>query len=226
MSRLISNFKFQISNYKRNKGFTLIELIVVMAVFLLIMGTAISIFISIVSHQKRILAKQELLNQTSYFIEYMGKGLRMAVKDPDGVCLGTVGAVYKLEDYDSVNRIWKGIKFINASDDNACQKFCLDNSTLENPVLKEIKNSAGNWDCGTGTNVTSTNLKINLLSFAFNGVLPGPPAGINDGYVVPLSDSDLNQPRVTIALDVKIQGDSNQLSTKIQTTVSQRDLNK
>ena len=59
-----------------NKGFTLIELIVVMTVFLLVIGAAMGIFISIVQNQKKILSEQELLNQISYVEEYMSKALR------------------------------------------------------------------------------------------------------------------------------------------------------
>lgn len=209
---------------KFSKGFTLIELIVVMAVFLLIMGTAIGIFISIVSHQRIILAQQELLNQTSYFIEYMTKGLRMAGKAQTSECIGE-GYVYQLEDYDTNLQAYRGIKFINRSDadishpDGACQKFCLDNDP-QSPVLREIKNSTGSWDCSKGINVTSTNLKINSLRFSLNGAVSGQGADH-----VP-TENDQTQPRVTISLDVKIQGNNNQPSTKVQTTVSQRDLNK
>jgi len=209
-----------------NKGFTLIELVVVMAVFLLIMGSALGIFISIVQHQKRVLSQQELLNQASYFVEQMTKGLRMARKDLTGDCLGTPGYVYLLEDLDGNTGKYRSIKFINASDtditrpDGSCQKYCLDNSDPDNPVLKELKNRGkdGNWSCGSGTQATSTNLKINSLGFILNG-------DSNNSHV-PVSLVDTEQPRVTVLLDVKFQGGSNQPTTKVQTTVSQRDLNK
>ena len=211
--------KFQISNYKRNKGFTLIELIVVMAVFLLIMATAMAIFISIVSHQRIILARQELLNQTSYFIEYMTKGLRMAGKDWVGDCIkddqGNPGYVYQLTRYDNQLGIWKGIKFVNQSDNNVCQEFYLDDA--QSPVIREIKNGE------PSVPVSSTNLNINSLSFSVNGYEPGN----QDCKFAPSADcGEGQQPRVTVSLDVKIQGDDNQPSTKAQTTVSQRDLNK
>jgi len=193
----------------KSKGFTLIELIVVMAVFLLIIGTALAIFISIVQHQKRILAKQELLNQTSYAIEYMTKGLRMAGKDYTGECIKDeyegAGYVYKLTHYN--NGAYGGIKFVNQSDNNACQEFFLDNS-----ILMEAKNG------GDAVPVTSLNLEINSLNFVLNG-------DSSYGYL-PSSEIDNVQPRVTVSLDVEIQGDNNQPATKVQTTVSQRDLNK
>ena len=63
---------------KKSAGFTIIELIVVMAVFLFVIGAAISVFISIIQHQKRVLAEQQILNQISYVEEYMSKSLRTA----------------------------------------------------------------------------------------------------------------------------------------------------
>ena len=48
------------------KGFTIIEMVVVMAVFLFIVGAAISIFISVIQNQRRVLAEQQTLNQISY----------------------------------------------------------------------------------------------------------------------------------------------------------------
>ncbi len=53
----------------------MIELIVVMAVFLLIIGGAVGIFISIIGSQRRLLYEQELLNQTSYIEEHISKVL-------------------------------------------------------------------------------------------------------------------------------------------------------
>ncbi len=201
-------------NFSRNNGFTLIELIVVMAVFLLIIGTALSIFISIVFNQKRILAKQELLNQTGYVIEYMTKGLRMAGKDLAGDCIiddqGGIGYVYQLKNFS--NGVWKSIKFINQSDNNACQEFFLDGT-----VLKEISKNGAD-----PVQVTGANLKINSLSFSINGHAPGDQSC----EFAPSESCGTGQPRVTISLDIKVQGDENQPSTKVQTTVSQRDLNK
>ena len=201
---------------KLSKGFTLIELIVVLAVFLVIIGVALTIFISIVSHQRRILAQQELLNQASYFIEYVGKGLRMAVKDDAGTCIAA-DSVYQLEDYNEDKGIWTGIKFINASDNNVCKEFRLEFIDSYNEslgyILKEISAT------GYSTNITSTNLKINSLSFSLNGVAPS-----QDNDHVPIA-GDNSQPRVTIFLDIQAQGDTNQPSTKVQITVSQRNIN-
>jgi len=123
-------------------AFTSVELPVVTGIFSLIVGAISGLFISGVSSQKRILAEQELLSQTSYVIEYMSRALRMAKKD-DGTCIGDK-LNYKIEG--------AGIKFRNYKDE--CQKFY-----LEGGQLKESR-------AGTILPLTSTALRIN--SFRLN----------------------------------------------------------
>lgn len=207
---------------EKSKGFTLIELIVVMAVFLLVIGTAMGIFISIVKQQKRILAEQELLNQASYVMEYMSKAIRMAEKDDAGGCLteGVVsypGYTYLLTRADP-GGFYRGIKFINQSDNNACQEFYLDNAvqgdTSTPLVLKEIKNGVPI----EGALLTSEKFNIEALRFGING---------HDGCYgepvkCPQTEGGNNQPRITILLNIRMDAQS---VKKFQTTVSQRNLN-
>lgn len=206
---------------KLSKGFTLIELIVVMAVFLFVTGTAFIIFISIVGNQNKVLAEQQILNQISYVEEYMSKALRMAAKDDIGTCLGQAGYIYRPNFYDVTLGVFQGIKFINQTDfessDNpgGCQQFY-----LENGVLKEIK---GN---GSPIALTSSSLEINSIKFVINGT-DGSMAGLGcqDPNQCLISNNNGIQPRLTIILDVKIPGDNQQPSRIIQTTVSARNLN-
>jgi prepilin-type N-terminal cleavage/methylation domain-containing protein len=199
-------------NNKTN-GFTLIEVIVVMAVFMLIVGSAISIFISIVQHQKNILAEQELLNQSSYAIETISKALRMAGRDDVGDCI-SVGYNYMLSEWNLTLRGYTHIKFLNQSDidflgNQACQEFYLDDG-----VLKEVKRYLV-ADPINPIAITSAKLKVNSLVFAING----------DKTKEGASDIDGVQPRVTIFMDIQVSGDNSRSIGKIQTTVSQRNLN-
>ncbi len=203
---------------KKDKGFTLIEMIVVMAVLLFVVGTAINIFISIAQHQRVILSEQEILNQTSFVLERMSKALRVAKKDSTGVCLtGYAGHNYLLTR--PINGVYTGIKFINQSDGDACQEFYLDITDVDNPVLKEVR--------GIGkpaVALTSDRLMINSIRFGING---------RDGSVTanPLDVTDDDgiqygiQSRVTIFLDIQTKGGNEPTIEKIQTTISQRDLN-
>lgn len=62
------------------KGFSMVELIIVLAIFSLVISIAVAIFISIISQQRRILQGEEILNQASYALEYMTKGMRFSAK--------------------------------------------------------------------------------------------------------------------------------------------------
>ena len=226
------------------KGFTLIELIVVMAVFLLVIGGAIGIFISIIEHQRIILAEEELLNQTSYVQEYMSKALRMATKDQSGDCLVDNSAlspdpqkIYPGYSYLLTRPVtdsngvtfYTGIKFLNQSNtDNlqrpACQEFYLDR-TSSPYVLKEIKTFYPYTKVGDEYAVALTSKKLNIKSIRFG--IDGTNGSSGAGLPIGDQDTDFEsfQPRVSIAMSIQIEADPKQPTRIIQTTVSQRNLN-
>jgi prepilin-type N-terminal cleavage/methylation domain-containing protein len=212
---------------KLNKGFTLIELIVVMAVFLFIVGAALGIFISIITSQKKVLAEQKFLNQISYVQEYMSKALRAAKTAKDTGCLLTIGNIYELTHWDGVTAAaHTGIKFINANDDNTCQEFF-----LEEGVLYEIK------DANPQVALTSSSLPIQSLKFVINGTI-----GQDHSEA---KNTDMTQPKVTILFNILMPSDNTNITCidsctneqqacisgkcvpirTIQTTVSRRTLN-
>ncbi len=206
----------QVLNNK-NGGFTIIEMVVVMAVFLFIIGAAMGVFISIVQGQRRVFAEQQFLNQISYIEEYMSKALRMAKADPDGSCLVESGLIYKLTRQNTGLGTFNGIKFINQSDGDVCQEFFLDNSTNpENPVLKELKNSNKDSDAVA---LTSSNLKINFIKFVIDRLEE------NTSVAQCTKGNQCAQPRITILLKATIPMGVDEIDRTIQTTVSRRNLN-
>ena len=211
--------------FKNSHGFTIIELVVVMAVFMFIIGAAIGIFISIIQAQKKVLAEQQLLNQVSYVEEYMSKALRMAKKDtsagPATACLvdnsstsPNTGAHqnynYLLTRPDPVSGFFTGIKFINSSDNAVCDEFYLDTTTN---VLKEIKslNSSSDDNVEHAVPLTSSSMKINYVRFGIDGT-----DGESNNTSIPTGDQDtVNgvdfsyfQPRVTIVMSIGIPDES------------------
>jgi Tfp pilus assembly protein PilE len=242
--------KMQKITEKNRKGFTIIELIVVIAVFMFVIGAAIGIFLSIVRSQKRILAEQEFLNQISYAEEYMSKGLRMAKASEEDSCIPQ-GYIYSLTRYQDSGKyagFFAGIKFINQSDDDACQEFFLDNSDPLHPAMMEKRGDS------PAVAITSFNLQINSARFSVNGsnggifTIPTNPNCTNT--LCGATNLDGIQPRATILLNVIIPGSTSGIGTScnsdtqcfnggvcdlsvskcvatrtIQTTVSQRNLN-
>ena len=190
---------------KNGAGFTLIEMVFVLAIFLIIIGVMVDIFISMVKHQKRILLEQELLNQSSYALEYMSKALRTAAIDSGGDCLEVPGYMYLLTHCSGSSGPCQGIKFINHSDNDACQEFFVDTNESSGFALKEMKNDQ------PAQNLLSEKFTLNNGMFLING----------DKTLRFATSSDLVQPRVTLLLNANTNGPLSQQKV-VQTTVSLR----
>lgn len=132
---------------KIRAGFTLVEMLVAMAIFLIVVGVAIGTLINAMKSQRNILSGQQMLDQTSYVLEYMSRALRMAKKDINGSCI-SINSNYEI----SIS----GIKFENYKGE--CQEFYLDAGRL-----KERKNG------GVGVDLISGNLTINNFKVISSG---------------------------------------------------------
>ena len=202
-------FAFLSSTKFRSQSFTLIEILTTIAIFSLILGMISSLFAFALRAQKKSLASQELLRQTSYAMEYMGRQLRMAKREgASGACLSLAGRNYEYEE--GINRMFGGeeyrvdygIKFINH--EGECCKFFL------------------------GQRVDGSD----YCSLRFSKDLAYPEYLISDDFEVEefninLIEAEGIQPRVTLFLKIKGKGErvEDQPMIEIQTTISQRDLN-
>jgi prepilin-type N-terminal cleavage/methylation domain-containing protein len=193
----------------REKGVSLIEMLAAVAVFAITVGAISGIFISAIRSQRRILANQELLDRTSYVLEYMSRALRMARKDDidygDGAknCLTGDKVNYEMTNsrtlLDGITYLGPGIKFRNYHND--CQEFFVDISDLK---LKESINS------GAPVSLTPSQLQV-FFQVYLSGQNPPP-------------DDNL-QPRVTMFLDILgRQAAGSRPEIQIQTSISQRPL--
>ena len=189
----------------KQKGVTIIELVVVLAIFAFIIATTVNIFISAIQQQRNALREQELLNQASYDIEYMSRMIRMVVNDTSGACLGGVyaGYDYLLTHYDNASGFYQGVRFI--SDDNNCYNFFLDTDGI---LKSQFQGNTYNILSRSQLN----NFTIKYVRFVVNGnkILDGDPP------------SNLLQPRITILINIQTQTGQSKV---FQTTVSQRNLN-
>ncbi|MEK7629114.1 MAG: prepilin-type N-terminal cleavage/methylation domain-containing protein [Patescibacteria group bacterium] len=72
------NFQFSIFNFQKSEGFTLIELIVAMAVFSTVITIVSSIFVRTVGSQRKNINQQEVLENARYVLEIMGRAIRQS----------------------------------------------------------------------------------------------------------------------------------------------------
>ena len=179
-----------------DKGFTLIELLISVVIFSIIIAIVSGVFISTLKVQQRVLATQQLLDQTGYLMEYMSRSIRMAGKDIFGDC---ITAKYNYEKTFSGEG---GIGFKDYHGD--CQEF-----------FRIYDNAAGVYrlkEGKTNSYLTSANLDVISFNIGPDNSWAQPPVDVND-----------EQPRVTLFLKIKTKGE-NQPVIKLQTTISQRNL--
>jgi len=183
-------------NVKMNKGFTLIELLVTALIFSIVIGAAMGVFVSAIKLQRYNLVHYQLLNQTSYAVEYMSRMIRMARKDDDGSCIG-LGKNFEERLVPGSGGI-VGLMFENY--DGVCKSFF-----LKNGQLMDYDEERGGWFGDKILPLTSESLEVTDFNYI-------------------ISDSDPGQPRVTVFLDIKAKGSGQQPGIKIQTIISQRNL--
>ena len=112
----IGNWKLKIK--KSDAGFTIPELLVSLFMFSLIIGGATNLLLSGIIAQRSSLAMQELLDQSSFVVEYMTRSLRQAQKSLDSDCLADPGLNYE------ITQGGQGVKFLNVQ--GQCQEFFLE----------------------------------------------------------------------------------------------------
>ncbi len=208
------------------KGQSLIEMLVAVAIFSLLSTATIGLLISAMQSQSRVLAVQELSTQASYVLEYMSRALRMAQKELNCTdqadattcsCLNDVGVGGYGYNYEITSErtisgkdyLGPGIRFINY--EGICQEFFWHHDLADPSADDRLKE----WKIGyfEPLPLVAESDTVEVLNFAFD---------INGQDQPP---TDYFQPRVTIFLDIRstrLTGSPPQF--KIQTSVSQRSL--
>ena len=208
---MLKQFK-KIFNRKNNKkGFSLVEIMIVLASFSILMTASFGILASSIRSQRYVLATSQLLDQTGFSLDYMSRSIRMAkkhlsVSDPIEVACGfaSVGDNFNPASAQAST----SIQFLKIEVDpdtgiktKKCIKFFLDSGK----ILKDTTDAGGTMrDQISPSSINVTNLKI---------------------YVSGGSQTDNFQPRVSITLEAKPVANIKPVPTvKLQSTVSQRDL--
>jgi len=182
-----------------NKGFTLIETVVALGIFIAIsagLGEVISVSIQ---NQVKIVTMQNTFSQAIFSLDKIEKELRMAKKDLSGSCVGARERNYNVVQgtpSDSITFL-----FLDQDLGVKCKKY-----TVEGGQIKEYISENTTSTFTTGINVTSSLYSVNSLKFILTG---------------DTSSQDNLQPKITILMNIS----NDYLSPmNIQTTISQRRL--
>ncbi|MCD5396432.1 MAG: type II secretion system GspH family protein [Candidatus Pacebacteria bacterium] len=134
------------------KGFTLVELLVVCGIFSAVVVVIAGIFVSLIQIQRDIILTKKALREINYALEFMSRALRTAKKELDKTepCIP-----YGYNYYQASN---DQIKFINRNENNECQEFYLQNGQIK---FKRPDKPA--------LSLTSPTVKISQLTFFLQG---------------------------------------------------------
>lgn len=182
-----------------NKGFTLIEAIVSISIFIVVAFSIAQFIMIAIQNQIKVYTTQGLLNQTSYTLDIMSKSLRMAKKDIVGNCTGEVGKNYLVDGssisflaYDALEGVYK------------CKKFFLEDSTIKQAISTDTTSA----NFGDSSNLTAGYIDVSDLGFSVSG------------------DTDFNELQARVTITMKATNDSIEggLDVQTQTTITLRRL--
>jgi len=164
---------------RKEQGFTLVEMLVSMTIFLIIGGGVMNLLFSAIDVQRSTLAKQEVVEQISFTAEYMSRAIRQGQKDltPTGECL-TSTTNYEVQPGGELRFLDKG---------NTCREFKFDAGSNAIQERRSMNHEATNFHSWIA--LTSHNIEVSGMTFAILGELQPP--------------GDILQPRVTFVIDVE-----------------------
>jgi prepilin-type N-terminal cleavage/methylation domain-containing protein len=187
--------KVEASKSKNGGGYTLIEVLVAITIFVIIIAGPTGFLTTSLKGQKKALATMEIVDSTSFSLEYISRTLRMAKKDQTGDCI-EAGANYENPDGD-VSKI----RFLNYQE--LCQEFSLMNGQLgQRQSIDKSKTNLSQF-----LPQTPEDLEITLLKFELTG----------------RTQSDDFQPRATILFELQKKNQP-ESKIRLQTSISQRNL--
>ena len=183
----------------KNKGYTLIEVLVSVAIFGVVLAGPTGLFVLSLRNQNMSLALGETIDNTSHAVEYISRALRMARKDRTGDC------ITQNYNFENPGADTSKIRFLNYQ--GFCLEFSLDETT--NQIMQKKSTDETNANFDSGAFLTSDDLEIDSFQFLILG------GGQYDNI----------QPRVSMVFHIaKGSAGTDLPDINVQTTISQRNL--
>lgn len=175
------------------KGFSLMEMLLAITVFIIIVLSATRIFQMVVQGQRQAIAAYHVQENLKYFFEVMSKEVRMATKDTTDECYpsGSTDELYIAEEDNLYFKNFEG----------ECVHYSVENDN----GINRFKIERG----GQSAYITTSNININSLKFDVSSEVIG---GLQS-----------EQPSVTVNLNAEaIASELDKSEMTLQTTITSR----
>jgi prepilin-type N-terminal cleavage/methylation domain-containing protein len=189
---------------QKNKGFTLIEMLVALSLFTIVVTIAVGAFLSLIGASKGVQSEQSVMTTLTFVLDSMTREIRTGSNYNCNT--GTFGSQESLVVGRDCASGSTGISFeeagssITGSTANRIAYFYVGGAN--NTIMRRVGN-------GTAQSIVSDGIQITNAQFFVTGT-----ARLGTG-------TDINQPTVTIVLEAT---DDTGATTTLQTTVTQREL--
>jgi len=196
--------KYQLK--KNNFGFTLVELMVAIAIFSIVMVTAVSALMNVIDANNKARAIKTAINNISLALEGISKDMRMGTEYACG---------NNSEPNDNCPDGGNIIKYrsIRADYDSALKQYGFAYYKFENGAIKECLEKNGNFCNFTGPFTALTSSEVNISKAVFYVL----------GVQFPIPDSNKTQPRMIVTISGEA-GAKEKIKTifDLQTSISER----
>jgi len=188
---------------KNNKGFTLVEILVSVAIFSLVFGAVASLYAANIRAQKRYLDTQKLLSEAGYVMSYMSYQLERGLTQGESNCSSdqcfsgpSDNISYQTTSY---RTDLEGVVFVSYRGE--CVEF-YPSSTISNSLPRLYQKVRCSLPALVSGHLTSSDLEI-------------------EKFKVKVIRGSQKAPRVTLYLKIKTTGKDSS-SIDLQTTISKR----
>lgn len=180
----------------KNRGFTLVELLVAFSLFVLILGGVLTGVQTAVKAQRDMLEKQAAIEELSLAMDYVSRAFRGAKKDLIGSCIPGGGWTFQV-----TNRI----RWLDRNEQ--CRELFQDSG---HDLFERISND-NTANFGAPRRIIADDFDVDVIWFRVHGEYQG-DAG-NPDHV---------QPHITLAVLVRSDKPGNRPLASMQTTITTR----
>ena len=200
---------------ENNSGYSLVEIMLAVALFAFVMGIALDIFQAVNQSQKSAIAAQNIQENLRYTLEVISKEIRQGIKS-DGDCKDSFTGVNPPITSTPTNRVYNSgsaspltdnVLFFKKIDQSSNKEICVAYYIYDNRIKIVRVDKASNSIVADGY-ITPANINISKFTFTI--------------YDSPKDAVDKFQPRINLQIEAEAASGQWLQPILIQTTISSR----